>query len=241
MKSVYSNSAPLSEPERKQLAKLEDKLGHSFVNDNLLVQALCHKSYSTDNNERLEFVGDAVLGYVVAADLHARYTDIQEDVLTLMRSRLVMGRALAEVAREIGLPEHVRLGSGELKSGGRQRDSIVADAFEAIIGAVHEDAGIDAARGVICRLFESRMRDLPQTGLKDAKTMLQELLQGAGFSLPAYYVEEVSGADHAKLFQIRCDVTELEVSDVGFASSRRRAEQQAAEKVLKLIEDQHLV
>jgi ribonuclease-3 len=241
MMSVHSNSAALSEQERKQLAKLEERLGHSFENDQLLFQSLCHKSYAADNNERLEFIGDAVLGYVVASDLHTLYEDAQEDVLTLMRSRLVMGRALAEVAREIGLPEHIRLGSGELKSGGRHRDSIVADAFEAVIGAIHEDGGIEAARGVIRRLFEVRMRDLPKTELKDAKTMLQEVLQGAALGLPVYSVEDISGADHARLFKIRCEVTGLGVGDVGSASSRRRAEQQAAAKVLKLIEDQDLV
>lgn len=236
MKFAPTNSARLSDQDRRKLARLEERLEYAFQDVGLLVQALSHRSYSADNNERLEFVGDAVLGYVVGLELYNLYHDVQEDVLSLMRSRLVMGKTLAEVGREIGLPEHIRLGSGELNSGGRQRDSIVADAFEAVIGAIRIDGGIEAAHAVIRRMFVDRMQKLQIDDLKDAKTRLQEILQGARLGLPVYSVEQVTGADHARRFEVCCVVDQLNIKESAISSSRRGAEQQAAAKILELTE-----
>ena len=182
------------------LQALQRGIGYQFNDQNLLQQALTHKSHSKPNNERLEFMGDAVLGYLVGNMLYRHYPHVQEDSLSLMRAQLVRGKTLAQVAMRMDLAQYLKLGSGEIRSGGRQRASILADALEAIIGAVHEDGGIEQAQELVQKLFEELTRGLDAESLKDPKTRLQELLQGNGLDLPSYTVEQVSGADHQRQY-----------------------------------------
>ena len=181
-----------------------------------------------------------MLGYVVGVLLFRRSTDVQEDALSLMRASLVRGTTLAEIAHEIDLPGYVRLGSGERKSGGRSRASILADALEAVIGAIHEDGGIQACTEVLERLFADRLDVLDVDNLKDPKTRLQEMLQGAGHELPEYVVATVRGADHARSYTVVCRVASLDIECEAEASSRRKAEQAAAEKVLAALLDDEI-
>jgi len=219
------------------LSRLQERIGYQFDDINLLNLALTHKSLGKQNNERLEFIGDAVLGYLVGVMLYHKNTTFQEDTLTLMRAKLVRGTSLAEIAREIDLPPCIRLGSGERKSGGRQRDSILADTLEAVIGAVHEDAGIEACQTMVDRLFRARIEQIGPENLKDAKTLLQEYLQGLQLPLPTYEVTATSGADHAKLYSVCCEVPQLDLRSEGSASSRRGAETAAAKNLLSQIKE----
>ena len=238
------------------LQKLEKRIGYVFHDKALLEQAVSHKSYSKSHNERLEFVGDAVLGYIIGTILYRRYPEVREDGLTLARSELVRGRELAVVASEIRLAECLKLGEGERKSGGRQRASILANAFEALLGAVHEDAlkarastnfaeGIEPCQRLIEQLFDQRIEQLQDrlasglgNTLKDSKTQLQEYLQARGAALPAYNVAEISGADHNRSYTVECAVQSLDLKCQGTSSSRRDAEKKAAEKMLALLIDE---
>lgn len=216
------------------LAALQRSIGYQFSDLGLLQQALTHKSHSKTNNERLEFVGDAVLGYLIGSMLYRNYPHVQEDALSLMRAQLVRGKTLAQVAMRLNLPDYLQLGSGELRSGGRQRASILADALEAVIGAVHEDGGIEQAQQLVQKLFADLTQGLDAESLKDPKTRLQELLQGNGLDLPTYTVEQVSGADHQRQYTVKCEVPSLAVQAVAADSSRRAAEKAAAHEVLIL-------
>ena len=216
------------------LTALQRSIGYQFSDLGLLQQALTHKSHSKTNNERLEFVGDAVLGYLVGSMLYRNYPHVQEDALSLMRAQLVRGKTLAQVAMRLNLPDYLQLGSGELRSGGRQRASILADALEAVIGAVHEDGGIEQAQQLVQKLFADLTQGLDAESLKDPKTRLQELLQGNGLDLPTYTVEQVSGADHQRQYTVKCEVPSLAVQAVAADSSRRAAEKAAAHEVLIL-------
>lgn len=185
------------------------------------------------NNERLEFLGDAVLNLLAAELLYQRFPAASEGDLSRLRARLVSTAPLAEAAQSLGLGDELRLGSGELKTGGFRRESILADALEALIGAVYVDAGLEAARAVVARFCEPLIDTLPPPeDLKDPKTRLQELLQGRGLALPEYRVEQVSGEPHLQHFSVRCEVPELHIATAGEGSSRRRAEQDAAQRVL---------
>ena len=185
------------------------------------------------NNERLEFLGDAVLNLLAAELLYQRFPAASEGDLSRLRARLVSTTPLAEAAQSLGLGDELRLGSGELKTGGFRRESILADALEALIGAVYLDAGLEAARAVVARFCEPLIDTLPPPeDLKDPKTRLQELLQGRGLALPEYRVEQVSGEPHLQHFSVRCEVPELHIATAGEGSSRRRAEQDAAQRVL---------
>ncbi len=185
------------------------------------------------NNERLEFLGDAVLNLLAAELLYQRFPAASEGDLSRLRARLVSTAPLAEAAQSLGLGDELRLGSGELKTGGFRRESILADALEALIGAVYLDAGLEAARAVVARFCEPLIDTLPPPeDLKDPKTRLQELLQGRGLALPEYRVEQVSGEPHLQHFSVRCEVPELHIVTAGEGSSRRRAEQDAAQRVL---------
>jgi len=217
-----------------RMEKLQDKIGYRFKQPKLLQQALTHKSYSKTNNERLEFMGDAVLGYLVGSMLYRQYPDVQEDALSLMRAQLVRGKTLAQVALSIQLPECLLLGSGELRSGGRERASILADALEAVIGAVHEDGGIEQAQRLVHQLFNDLTKGLDAQSLKDPKTRLQELLQGNGLELPLYTVDKISGADHLRQYTVKCEVPALGLMAVAQESSRRGAEKASAQQVLIL-------
>ncbi|HVY81720.1 MAG TPA: ribonuclease III [Steroidobacteraceae bacterium] len=220
-------------------AWVREKLAYEPRDSALFVAALTHRSASGRNNERLEFLGDAVLNLVVAEHLYRAFPECTEGDLSRLRARIVSSEPLAEVAASISLGDVLKLGSGELKTGGFRRKSILADALEAVCGALFLDGGLDVARRVIERLFESRIASLPPPdALKDAKTRLQEYLQSHGYALPRYTVERVEGEAHAQVFWVSCEVLGLGVRAEGSGSSRRRAEQEAAGRILQQIGSQ---
>ena len=210
------------------------RLGHTFADPALLRRALTHRSASGGwHNERLEFLGDALLNFLIAEALYRERESDDEGHLSRLRSTLVRGTTLAEIGAELDLGDHLILGGGELRSGGFRRGSTLADAVEALLGAVYLDGGIEAARECVARLFEQRLKDLPATGdLKDPKTQLQEWLQGRGRELPCYEVVDVSGREHAQQFRVSCTLADERLSFTGTGSSRRRAEQEAAREAL---------
>lgn len=234
MSSSPSTSATNSADSARQ-ERLQAALGYTFEDPVLLDRALTHKSFAKSHNERLEFLGDAVLGYVVADRLFQLQPHVHEDSLSLLRASLVRKETLAEVAREVGLGEYVRLGVGERRSGGHRRASILADALEAVIGAVNLDGGIEAARALILRLLEPRMHALDLELLKDPKTRLQELLQGASVALPEYTIESTTGSAHSRTFTVSCRIADLDLSVTGSGRSRRAAEKRAAEHMLERV------
>jgi ribonuclease-3 len=198
-----------------ELRKLERRLGYEFNDADLLQQAVTHKSHGSPNNERLEFLGDAVLGYVIAHELFQLYSEEAEDALTQMRANLVRKETLHQIASQLQLGDCLRLGVGERKSGGRERASILADALEAVIGAVRLDGGIEAARQLVLRLYAERLGNADTQEFKDAKTRLQELLQSRKLQLPVYSVIETSGSEHRRSFTVRCKVVELALMTSG--------------------------
>ena len=213
----------------KSVERLQDALGHRFSRLALLSQALTHRSHSVCHNERLEFLGDSVLNCVMAALLFERFPDLREGELSRQRANLVRQDALAEIAQMLGLGEYLRLGEGELKSGGGQRPSILADGLEAVIGAVFLDAGFDVARQVIARLCRVQIERIdPAASGKDAKTELQELLQARKLPLPTYTLLLTRGEAHAQTFEVECAIPALGIRVAGSGGSRRGAEQAAA-------------
>ncbi|ALA24676.1 ribonuclease III [Piscirickettsia salmonis] len=209
-------------------------IGHEFRNEGLLTSALTHRSVRSNNNERLEFLGDAILSFVIADALYERFPESQEGELSRFRANLVKGETLAAVANEFEIGQFLRLGTGELKSGGYRRESILADAVEAIIGAIYLDTGIANARAAILRWFEPRIASVhKQTHSKDAKTRLQEYLQANHDILPEYEVLRIDGKAHEQTFYVECRVSILNISQRGSGTSRRRAEQEAAAKILQ--------
>lgn len=211
-------------------------LSYRFRDPDLLEQALTHRSCGNPHNERLEFLGDALLNFATAELLFRAHPQVPEGGLSRMRARLVRDRTLAEIARELDLGRHVRLGPGELKSGGYLRESILADALEAILGATLLDGGFEAGRALVETLIVPRLRALPDAEqLKDPKTRLQELLQGQGLALPVYEVIEEQGADHDRQFTVACSAEPLIERVVAIAGSRRKAEQAAAREALDRI------
>ncbi len=220
-----------------RLAALEKRLGHQFADPRLLEQALTHRSRGADNNERLEFLGDGVLGCAMADELYARFPQLSEGKLTRLRASLVREEALAEVAKTLGLGEFLRLGEGELAAGPEPRPSILADALEALLGAVFLDAGYDAARKTVLAAFGPLIERLdPERPAKDAKTRLQEVLQAKHRRLPQYEVVAVTGEAHRQAFVVECSVAELDLTAKGSGTSRQRAEQQAAKAMLEKLE-----
>jgi ribonuclease III len=218
-------------------AALERRLGYRFVSRALLEQALTHRSCGADNNERLEFLGDGVLGCAVADELYARFPRLSEGKLTRLRASLVREEALAEVAKRLGVQDFVRLGEGELAAGAEARPSILADALEAVFGAVFLDGGYEAARRSVLAAFGPLIDRLdPERPAKDAKTRLQELLQAKRRQLPQYRVVSVQGEAHRQSFEVECVVADLGLSGTGSGTSRQRAEQQAARVVLERLE-----
>lgn len=214
------------------MAALEARLGYAFRERTLLRLALTHRSGGAEHNERLEFLGDAALGCVVASLLFEAYPQAAARDLSLMRASLVKNDTLAGIAREMDLGAALNLGAGERRTGARGNASILADAFEAVLGAVLRDGGAEALRAVVARCFRARLLALRGTPAKDAKTRLQELAQARGMPLPDYSVEGVEGADHARRFVVRCRLQALGVDAAAAGSSRREAEQRAAEAVL---------
>lgn len=216
---------------------LRERLGYEARDLALFRAALTHRSATGPNNERLEFLGDAVLNLVVAQHLYGLFPHAAEGDLSRLRSRVVSSEPLAQVAAGLSLGDTLQLGSGELKSGGFRRESILADALEALFGAIYLDGGLQAAAAVIVQLFANRIAALPEPeALKDAKTRLQEYLQSRSLALPHYAVLKVEGEDHAQTFEVSCEVAALGLRARGRGLSRRRAEQQAAERMLTQIE-----
>ena len=210
--------------------------GYQFENPALLRQALTHRSYSSEHNERLEFLGDAVLNCVIAAELFRIYPAMPEGDLSRVRASLVNGQTLCSLATELGIGSQLSLGEGELRSGGTQRPSILANAVEAIMGAVFLDGGFSAAQSFTLKIFETSLRTLdPRVAGKDSKTLLQELLQARHLSLPRYTVIATAGDAHEQSFRVECCVEELEVRTEGAGASRRAAEQLAAKQAYDMI------
>lgn len=220
-----------------RLNRLVGALGYAFRNETLLRTALTHRSAAGAHNERLEFLGDAVLSFIVSAELYDRFPQMDEGNLSRLRSSLVKGETLAVIARRLDLGEYLELGSGELKSGGYRRESILADALEAIIGAVYLDGGVDGAKQLVLHLYGERLdQAAPISHLKDPKTRLQEFMQARGLPLPVYEVLWTSGDAHDQTFAVRCTVTGLAEPTEGIGASRRKAEQAAADAALALLE-----
>jgi ribonuclease-3 len=212
---------------------LRDKLDYVAGDIGLFEAALTHRSASGRNSERLEFLGDAVLNLLVAEQLYRRFGDASEGDLSRLRARLVSAEPLAAIAQDVALGDELQLGSGELKTGGFRRQSILSDALEAVIGAVYLDRGLEPARVLVEKLFRERVAGLPGVSeLKDPKTRLQEWLQARGAPLPVYVVENVEGEAHVQHFRVRCEASGLGLQACGEGSSRRRAEQDAAQRLI---------
>jgi len=220
------------------LTRLSKKLGYTFNNKDLLLQALTHRSAKGIHNERLEFLGDSILGFVIAEVLYQQFPSHDEGDLTRMRSSLVRGVTLAEIGRGFNLGEYLILGPGELKSGGHRRDSILEDAVEAIIGAVYLDSDNDTAKSLVLSWFAERLENIkPGNEQKDPKTRLQEYLQARKIALPLYEVIHTSGQSHNQQFTVRCTTDVINTEVITKGTSRRKAEQAAAQQVLALIFD----
>lgn len=215
---------------------LERKIDYQFDNQEYLIQALTHRSMGGEHNERLEFLGDSLLGMFIAEALYNQFPKVSEGDLSRMRATLVRGQTLAEVARDFGLGDYLRLGPGELKSGGFRRESILADAVEAIIAAVFLDSGMERCKALVLAWYTPRLAAIkPGVSQKDPKTQLQEWLQGRRLPLPSYEVLEVTGQAHNQRFTMSCSVESVEEKAIGVGTSRRKAEQDAAQKALEAI------
>ena len=218
--------------------RLEARIGHSFDDPGLFVRALTHRSAGADNNERLEFLGDAILTFLVAEHLFGTCRDAPEGKLTRLRSRIVRRESLAGAARNLGIGDALVLGAGELKTGGHDRDSILAGAFEAIVGALYLDSDLTTCRDRVRMLLGDWLdAALLDDGDKDAKTRLQELLQSRARPLPTYRVLQVEGAAHRQAFTVSCRVDGIDKGTIGIGSSRRRAEQDAAQRVMAIFDE----
>jgi len=216
------------------LERLQSRLGYRFKQLELLETALTHRSASSKNNERLEFLGDSVLGQIISIELYQRFPQAREGVLSRLRASLVKGETLAKISIELELGDYLKLGSGELKSGGFRRESILADALEAVIGAVYLDSDRQITHDFVLRFFTQRLEQCdPDSILKDPKTRLQEYLQSRGEDLPEYKVIAIDGEAHAQTFTIACHIPTQDKPFQASASSRRKAEQATAEQALK--------
>ncbi len=220
----------------KTLDEFGRRLTYTFRRPELLEQALTHRSKGAENYERLEFLGDSVLGFTISSELYNRYPALSEGELTRLRASLVNKNTLAALARDIGIGNYLRLGEGELKSGGYDRDSILADSLEAVLGAICKDSSADEVARVILHLYHERLARLnPHSVPKDPKTQLQEHLQKQSLPTPTYVVREITGEAHNQNFVVECQVTGLDAPVQGRGTSRRHAEQEAAARVLDLL------
>lgn len=221
----------------KKLANLQESLSYKFSDPNLAQLALTHRSANASHNERLEFLGDSLLGFITAELLFENNPDATEGELSRMRASLVNKSALAAVARKLNLGEFLLLGSGEKNSGGSDRDSILADAVEALIAAIYLDGGMKPCKAFVVEMSGNKLaKGVAAAKRKDAKTRLQELLQARGESLPNYEVVEIAGAAHEQVFHVSCSLDSMRIDAVGTGPSKRLAEQQAAQKILDSIE-----
>lgn len=220
-----------------ELSVLETRISYRFSQPNLLAQALTHRSFSATNNERLEFLGDSVLNFIIAHQLFNLFTGLPEGDLSRLRAKLVKEASLAEIAIDLHLGDYLKLGEGELKSAGWRRPSILADALEAIVGAVYLDGGFVAAEQVVTLLYANKLTTIdPQVIDKDAKSQLQEYLQSKKMALPDYQVIAIEGKAHAQSFTVQCQIPKLNLTTVGLGTSRRIAEQQAAKLAMEKIQ-----
>lgn len=219
-----------------KLDRLFSHLNYQFKDKSLIFSALSHRSVGAQNNERLEFLGDAVLEFIISSELYNRFPKTSEGNLTKVRAYLVKGETLAKLAKEIELGDFLYLGPGELSTGGFRRESILADAFEAIIAALYLDGGIDIAKAFVLKRFDALLNDKAIFDkIKDAKTYLQERLQAQKKPLPTYTLKETQGEQHQQIFIVSCQLPHLNQETVGKGDSRRKAEQAAAKKALKLL------
>lgn len=217
-----------------KLKTLQRKIGYQFKDETLLDLALTHRSFSSNNNERLEFLGDAVLSLFIAEALFQKFPKAKEGQLSRLRSFLVKGVTLAEIGKDFKLGDYLNLGAGELKSGGFRRESIISDAFEAIIGAIYLDSNDDICRQVVLSWYEERLDGLTlENTEKDPKTKLQEYLQSIKKELPVYDVSEIQGEAHEQVFYVTCQIDALDITTKNKGPSRRIAEQKAAKEALK--------
>ena len=222
------------------LSELEQKLGYKFTNTSLLEQALTHRSFGAGHNERLEFLGDSILNCCIANLIFAQFPSMPEGELSRLRANLVNQSVLAEISADLELGTMLRLGEGELKTGGAQRPSILGDALEAILGAVFLDANFGAALAVVRLLFATRIGTIRNAKpLKDAKTGLQEWLQGRHLPLPAYTVKRIDGESHRQTFHVECELVSFGIRCEGVGASRRVAEQEAAASALTAVAEHH--
>ena len=221
---------------KPQHAVLQRSIGYQFEEPELLVQALTHRSFGADNNERLEFIGDGLVNAVVAELLFSHYPDLDEGSLSRLRSKLVSKEGLAMLAERFELGPLVLMGAGERKSGGRHRASIMADTVEALAGSMLVEAGFGIASKIVASWFAADVASLDIHATRDAKTRLQEWLQGKGYPLPAYEVIAISGDDHNQVFEVACTCKAVNSIRFGTASSRKKAEQQAAAAILEILE-----
>lgn len=230
------NSQYITESKLQDLSRI---LQYQFSDTSLLIEALTHRSKHSVNNERLEFLGDAILGFIVAAELFKIFPQAKEGDLSRCRSALVKGETLAMLAKEFNLGEYLILGPGEMKSGGHRRDSTLADTVEAIIGAIYLDNGYEAIKNFILKCYAKRFDDIDiNESLKDPKTLLQEYLQSRKMQLPLYTLVSTSGSLHEQNFHVECHVSELHKTVFGEGKSIRKAEQKAAEKMLDIVHEQ---
>jgi ribonuclease III len=222
--------------DKLAIENLIGRLGYQFKNPTLLMQALTHRSFSGNNNERLEFLGDSVLNFIIAHQLYLRFPRLPEGDLSRLRAQLVKESTLSKIAFSLNIGDALKLGEGELKSAGWRRPSILADALEAIIGAVYSDGGFSAAESLVLNLYADKLASIdPKMIDKDAKSQLQEYLQGKKMELPEYGVVLIEGEAHAQTFKIECVIEKLNITTVGEGTSRRIAEQQAAQLALEKI------
>lgn len=218
----------------KKLDRLQHKIGYEFNQIDLLKQALTHRSAANKHNERLEYLGDSILNFTIAESLFHRFPKCNEGELSRMRSSLVREPTLAILARQFELGDYLKLGPGELKSGGFRRESILSDGVEAIIGAILLDSDLITVRNIVRQWYKTLLNDIkPGENQKDPKTRLQEYLQGRGLPLPSYSVIDIQGADHRQTFKVECHIKNLNKTFMGIGSSRRKAEQNAAQQILQ--------
>ncbi|MDX1347083.1 MAG: ribonuclease III [Thiomicrorhabdus chilensis] len=234
---MKDRAVSLSVERQAKLKQLSKKLGYEFNNIQFLQRALTHRSMGAKNNERLEFLGDSLVNFMIADVLFHQFSKLPEGDMSRVRAHLVKGETLAVIGKEYALSDYLVLGPGELKSGGYRRNSIIADTVEAIIAAVYEDGGLEKCRELVNRFYEKRLQELDPTKVgKDPKTRLQEWLQSRQEPLPEYSIISVNGAAHAQDFTVSCYVAKLNTKFEATASSRRKAEQKAAETALAALD-----
>ena len=222
--------------DKERQASLSRIIHYTFQDASLMMMALTHRSFNAQHNERLEFLGDSILSFIVAQELYQRFPKIDEGDLSRLRAQLVKESSLSSIATSMGLGDFIQLGEGELKSAGWRRPSILADTLEAIIGAIYLDAGIEPAHQFVLRFFEKQLNEIdPKLIQKDAKTLLQELLQSQKSDLPIYTVVSIEGEAHSQSFTIECIIKKSNIKTQGIGQSRRIAEQEAASKAYQLM------